>query len=266
MQVRAAGFVRSPQKSVLATGGSEACGRRCSAQAGRVKWKPMDLEDDGELMLRYARGDLRAFEALYQRHRNGLYRYLTRHTRNPESANDLFQEVWSKVIASRERYEPRAKFQTFLYRIAHNCFIDYCRRAAVRAEVSGDSEDDWQSALPAPDNDRPDARAEQAQVVARYKAALAELPAEQRDVFLLYEESGLSLEEIAVITAVGPETAKSRLRYAVSKLRHTLANTAEGAVGSAASAPPEPSAVAGTTALVSPSASDGVVPVTRGRG
>jgi RNA polymerase sigma-70 factor, ECF subfamily len=199
------------------------CGR-CGAQAGRVEWKAMDLEDDGKLMLRYARGDLRAFEALYQRHRSGLYRYLSRHTRNPESANDLFQEVWSKVIASRERYEPRAKFQTFLYRIAHNCFIDYCRRTTVRAEVSADGADDWESSLPAPDRDRPDARAEQAQVVARYKTALAELPAEQRDVFLLYEESGLSLEEIAVITAVGPETAKSRLRYAVSKLRHALGN------------------------------------------
>src|ERR1700748_3853602 len=122
----------------------------------------MDLEDDGELMLRYARGDLRAFEMLYQRHRGGLYRYLARHTRNPESANDLFQEVWSKVIATRERYEPRAKFQTFLYRIAHNCFVDYCRRAAVRGEVPVDAQEDWESALPAPDDDRPDSRAEQA--------------------------------------------------------------------------------------------------------
>jgi RNA polymerase sigma-70 factor, ECF subfamily len=182
----------------------------------------MDLDNDGELMLRYARGDLRAFETLYQRHRGGLYRYLTRHTRNPESANDLFQEVWSKVIASRERYEPRAKFQTFLYRIAHNCFVDYCRRSTVRAEVSADFDEDGQIALSAPEDDRPDTLAEHAQIVARYKAALAALPAEQRDVFLLYEESGLSLEDIAAITAVGPETAKSRLRYAVSKLRHAL--------------------------------------------
>ncbi len=191
----------------------------------------MDLQDDGELMLRYARGDLRAFETLYQRHRGGLYRYLSRHTRNQEAANDLFQEVWSKVIASRERYEPRAKFQTFLYRIAHNCFVDYCRRATARAEISGDGQEDWQSSLPAPDEERPDARAEQAQAMARYKTALAQLPAEQREVFLLYEESGLSLEEIAVITAVGPETAKSRLRYAVGKLRGAL-----GSAGAAAAA------------------------------
>ena len=182
----------------------------------------MDLEDDGELMLRYARGDLRAFETLYRRHRNGLYRYLARHTRNPESANDLFQEVWSKVITSRERYEPRAKFQTFLYRIAHNCFVDFCRRTTVRAEILADADEEWQSSLPAPDADGPDSRAEQEQDLARYRRALAELPAEQRDVFLLYEESGLSLEEIASITGVGAETAKSRLRYAVAKLRNAL--------------------------------------------
>jgi RNA polymerase sigma-70 factor (ECF subfamily) len=200
---------------------------RCSAQGVRVQSKSMVAEDDGELMLRYARGDLRAFETLYARHRSGLYRYLARQTRNPESANDLFQEVWSKVIASRERYEARAKFQTFLYRIAHNCFIDYCRRATVRAEISGDAQTDWQGSLPAPEDDRPDTRAEQAQTIARYKAALGELPAEQRDVFLLYEESGLTLEEIATITAVGAETAKSRLRYAVMKLRHALSAASE---------------------------------------
>jgi RNA polymerase sigma-70 factor, ECF subfamily len=201
----------------------------------------MDPQDDGELMLRYARGDLRAFEVLYQRHRSGLYRYLSRHTRNQEAANDLFQEVWSKVIASRDRYEPRAKFRTFLYRIAHNCFIDYCRRMTVRAEISGDAQRDWHSSLLAPDDDRPDTRAEQAQVAARYKAALAELPAEQRDVFLLYEESGLSLEEIAAITAVGPETAKSRLRYAVAKLRSALAFPASASPASSANSPaPKP--------------------------
>jgi RNA polymerase sigma-70 factor (ECF subfamily) len=188
----------------------------------------MEAEDDGELMLRYARGDLRAFETLYQRHRNALYRYLSRHTRHPETANDLFQEVWSKVIASRERYEPRAQFRTFLYRIAHNCFIDHCRRTTVRAEAQGDDTHDWHNSLPAPDNERPDERAAAAQMLAKYRAALADLPAEQRDVFLLYEESNLSLEEIAAVTGVGMETAKSRLRYAVSKLRRVLAGAAVG--------------------------------------
>ncbi len=185
----------------------------------------MGQDDDSSLMLRYARGDLRAFESLYRRHRGPLYRYLARHTRHTETASDLFQEVWSKVIMSRERYEPRAQFRTFLYRIAHNCFIDHCRRASVRNESSGVA-DGWESALPGPEQDRPDTRLEQAQLTTRYRAALKTLPADQRDVFLLYQ-SGLSLDEIAAISAVGMETAKSRLRHAVAKLRATLAPPAE---------------------------------------
>jgi RNA polymerase sigma-70 factor, ECF subfamily len=190
-------------------------------QGARVQLLSMAQDDDDELMLRYARGDMRAFETLYQRHRGALYRYLARQTRNTETANDLFQEVWSKVIVSRDRYEPRAQFRTFLYRIAQNCFIDYCRRSSVRNESTG-GEDGWESMLPGSEQDRPDIRAEQGQTMGRYRAAVSALPAEQRDVFLLYE-SGLSLEEIATVSAVGPETAKSRLRYAVSKLRAALA-------------------------------------------
>jgi RNA polymerase sigma-70 factor (ECF subfamily) len=188
------------------------------------KVRPMTDEDDGELMLRYARGDMRAFEALYRRHRSALYRYLSRHTRDGEVANDLFQEVWSKVIASRSRYEPRAKFSTFLYRIAHNCFIDHCRRSSARADHAKVSSEDFdlQNVLPAPAADHPDARAEHAQTLARYRVALSSLPAEQRDAFLLYEESGLSLDEIGAITGVSMETAKSRLRYALTKLRAAM--------------------------------------------
>jgi RNA polymerase sigma-70 factor, ECF subfamily len=199
--------------------------RRLGLHRGtRVELLPMAPDDDGELMLRYARGDMRAFETLYRRHRSALYSYLARHTRNTDTANDLFQEVWSKVIVSRERYEQRAQFRTFLYRIAHNCFIDHCRRASVRNESNG-AEDGWEAKLPGSEQDRPDTRAEQAQLAARYRAALSALPAEQRDVFLLYE-SGLSLDEIAAISAVGIETAKSRLRYAVTKLRATLTSMA----------------------------------------
>jgi RNA polymerase sigma-70 factor (ECF subfamily) len=176
-------------------------------------------EDDATLMARYVRGDARAFERLYQRHRTPLYRYLMRHTRNPATADDLFQEAWSKLIATRERYEPRAQFRTFLFHIAHNCFLDHCRRRAARPELQ---EDGASANFAADDATRPDAHAERSQVLASYRAALRTLPAEQRDAFLLYEESGLSLEEIARITGVGPETAKSRLRYAVAKLRAAL--------------------------------------------
>ena len=198
----------------------------------RRKVRAMPEVDDGELMLRYASGDLRAFEALYGRHRSALYRYLARHTRDPEVANDIFQEVWSRVISSRSRYEPRAKFSTFLYRIAHNCFIDHCRRASARQDRASVSNEDFdlEKALPAPTADLPDARAEHAQTLTRYRSALAALPAEQRDTFLLYEESGLSLEEIGTITGVSMETAKSRLRYALNKLRSALGTLRDGSV------------------------------------
>jgi RNA polymerase sigma-70 factor (ECF subfamily) len=191
---------------------------------------PMSDVDDGELMARYAAGDLQAFEALYRRHRRTLYRYLARHVRDPEVANDLFQEVWGKVIAVRERYEPRAKFSTFLYRIAHNCFIDHCRRHAGRPDLKATPVEDFvlENSLPTPPADLPDTRAELAETLARYRSALAALPPEQRDTFLLYEESGLSLKEIGAISGVSMETAKSRLRYALTKLRLAMSPRSSG--------------------------------------
>lgn len=213
-------------------GASRKAGTQFRRPAVARKVRAMVDVDDGELMLRYAGGDVRAFETLYRRHRNSLYRYLTRHTRDPEIANDLFQEVWSKVIASRSRYEPRAKFSTFLYRVAHNCFIDHCRRMAGRTDRATASPEDFdlENALPAAAADLPDARAEHAQTLARYRAALGALPPEQRDAFLLYEESGLSLEEIGHVTGVSMETAKSRLRYALAKLRAAMSAAREDAL------------------------------------
>jgi RNA polymerase sigma-70 factor, ECF subfamily len=195
----------------------------CSPPERTRKVRAMESEDDAGLMARYAQGDMRAFELLYSRHRSALYRYLARHARDPEVTNDLFQEVWSKVIANRSRYEPRAKFRTFLFRIAHNCFIDHYRRQSLRPKQEYADGEDWEDALPAPAHESPDTRAEHAELMVRYRKTLNALPAEQRDVFLLYEESGLSLDEIGAITGVGMETAKSRLRYALAKLRAALA-------------------------------------------
>lgn len=177
---------------------------------------------DGELMLRYRRGDVRAFETLYSRHKGALYRYLQRMCREREIANDLFQEVWSRVIASRERYEVRAQFTTFLFQIAHNCAIDYFRRAERQRLNQTDDVDELQDRLPGADAERPDARAAESQLRAAFKRELQRLPDEQRQVFVLREEGGLSLEEIGKITGVTMETAKSRLRYALAKLRAAL--------------------------------------------
>jgi RNA polymerase sigma-70 factor (ECF subfamily) len=180
------------------------------------------LEDDAALMLRYRNGDTRAFELLYARHKGPLYRYLQRTCRSKEVANDLFQEVWGKVIASCERYEARAQFTTFLYRIAHNCAVDYFRRASRVHEQDAQNVDDVAEELPASDQVRPDAAISEAQLRADFRRALDALPAEQRDVFVLYEETGLTLDEIGKVTGVAMETAKSRLRYAVAKLRAAL--------------------------------------------
>jgi RNA polymerase sigma-70 factor, ECF subfamily len=182
----------------------------------------MGVVDDSALMLRYRGGDMRAFELLYARHKGPLYRYLQRLCRNQDVANDLFQEVWSKVIASRERYEVRAQFNTFLFRIAHNCAVDYFRRAGRMPAGQLADVDELEAMLPGSDAERPDAQVSHSEVAAEFKRALDGLPVEQRDVFVLYEESGLSLEEIGKVTGVAMETAKSRLRYAVSKLRTAL--------------------------------------------
>jgi RNA polymerase sigma-70 factor, ECF subfamily len=188
--------------------------------------------DDSTLMLRYRDGDLRAFEMLYSRHKGALYRYLQRLCRDSEAANDLFQEVWSKVIASRERYEVRAQFNTYLFRIAHNCAIDYFRRTGKVGAGQIADVNDLEEVLPGNEAERPDAQASESEVKAAFKRALDDLPTEQRDVFVLYEESGLSLEEIGKVTGVAMETAKSRLRYAVSKLRAALKHHQPASVAS----------------------------------
>jgi RNA polymerase sigma-70 factor (ECF subfamily) len=183
---------------------------------------PEEASDDASLMLRYRDGDVRAFEILYERHKGPLYRYLQRLCRDRQTADDLFQEVWGKVIASRSRYEVRAQFNTFLFRIAHNCAIDHFRRSGRPQEKFAQDVDEMADLLGDAEHERPESAASEAQLREDFRAALEQLPAEQRDVFVLYEESGLSLEEIGKITGVAMETAKSRLRYAVNKLRTAL--------------------------------------------
>jgi RNA polymerase sigma-70 factor (ECF subfamily) len=181
------------------------------------------VDADVDWMLRYRDGDAAAFAHLYAHHKGPLYRYLLRHVRNAGAASDLFQEVWSRVIANRARYEPRAKFATFLFHIAHNCIIDFFRRDSKSREALQlvDAESLLRDAE-APEHQRPDRLAEFKEQQSALLAALAALPQEQREAFLLHEETGLSIEDIARITNVPAETAKSRLRYAVRKLKGSL--------------------------------------------
>ena len=191
--------------------------------------EPMERGDDSALMQRYARGDLAAFTQLYERHKGPLYRYLLRLTKRREVSDDLFQEVWSRVIASRARYQPLAKFSTFLFSIAHNCFIDFCRRSASAPTARAEELDAHEHALLDSEHRGPERLAQSEQTAERLRAALARLPEEQREVFLLHEEGALSLEEIAALTGVGMETAKSRMRYALAKLRESLATERDAA-------------------------------------
>lgn len=178
-------------------------------------------------MLAYRAGDAAAFDALYARHRGGVFRYLRRHTGNAAVADELFQDVWMRLIDARGRYEPQAKFTTWLYTIAHNRLMDHFRAASrVQLATYDDPEDDPLDDVPANDP-QPQDQLERKQTAARLLAALDALPAAQREAFVLQQEGELSVEEIATVTGVTRETAKSRLRYALAKLRASLRSPAE---------------------------------------
>jgi RNA polymerase sigma-70 factor (ECF subfamily) len=177
-----------------------------------------DPRSDDELMLAYARGDARAFDVLYERYRRPLYRYLFHAARNRTVADELFQDVWTRIIDARERFRKDAGFKRYAFRIAHNRLVDHWRLLDRRGEAPAD-------AAPEPVADRresPDARAERAEQRAELERALGELSREQREAFLLQQEAGLSLAEIAERSGVGRETVKSRLRYATGRLRSLL--------------------------------------------
>lgn len=173
--------------------------------------------EDSALMLRYQDGDVAAFETLYRRHNDPLYRYLLRLCRHEATAEDIFQEAWGKIVKSRASYRPTAKFSTFLYRVAHNCFIDHVRRNKRHANTT-----EFEAELHAHPGEQPEMSVERSLAKERLSRALLNLPDEQRDAFLLHEEAGLNLDQIASVTGSNRETAKSRLRYAVGKLRAAI--------------------------------------------
>lgn len=177
---------------------------------------------DEALMLAYRAGDAAAFDALYARHKGGVFRYLRRQSGNAAVAEELFQDVWMRLIDARGRYEPKAKFTTWLYTIAHNRLMDHFRAAGRAALVSYDDEDD-PPPEPVADTPRPEETLARKQDAGRLLAAIDALPAAQREAFLLQQEADMSVEEIAAATGVNRETAKSRLRYALAKLRAQLA-------------------------------------------
>jgi RNA polymerase sigma-70 factor (ECF subfamily) len=170
---------------------------------------------DEELMLAYGRGDAGAFETLYKRYRGPLYRFVLRAIQQRSVAEELFQEAWIRVIEARSRYAPQARFTTWLYTIAHNLLVDHWRKKGLSLVQLDDD-----PPLAAPDN--PARQAEARESLARLLQAIDALPAAQREAFLLHEEAGLTVAEIAAVTGAGEEAAKSRLRYAMAKLKSAV--------------------------------------------
>ena len=175
---------------------------------------------DEVLMERYRDGDAGAFDALYGRHKGGLFRYMLRQCGNHSIAEELFQEVWMNLTRARRTYVVQAKFTTYLYRVAHNRLIDYYRAQAGGVPMSFEDEDcPSLDSIPDGRGVDPALSADHRQQAERLLQLIGALPEAQREAFLLQQESGMSVEEIAETTGVSRETAKSRLRYAIAKLR-----------------------------------------------
>ncbi len=187
-----------------------------------------ELRTDESLMRAYGAGDERAFETLYARHKGATYRYFLRHTGSDRAtADELHQDLWLRVIRARLGYEAQAKFTTWLYTLARHRLIDYWRAchgvslASIEDEAIFTQAEESAAASREVD-DEPLHASIDAETRRRLVAALTTVSPLQRDAFLLHVEGGLSLDEIATLTATSGETVKSRLRYAYRKLRASL--------------------------------------------
>lgn len=191
---------------------------------------------DETLMAAYQRGDLGAFDALVTRHERPLWNFLRRSVRDAAMAEDLLQETFMRVVKSAPRWRPEAKFSTWLYTLARNLCIDHARRAVFRKTASLDGrggERDSGSMPPLRDRlDVGDRGAETAtanrQLAARIDAAVDALPEAQREVFLMREVLCMPFAEIAVALSENPATIKSRMRYALERLREALQDLRPG--------------------------------------
>ena len=185
-----------------------------------------DSRTDEQLMLAYGAGSAEAFEVLYGRWRRQIYRFLIRQCDGAGTADELYQDVWLRVVNASRQYTVAAKFSTWLFRIARNRLIDHwrseSRKPVAELREADDCETDPVDNVAAPDELQPEKIMERNERVRLVVGAVESLPDAQREVFLLHEEGGLTIDEIAMLTGVGNETAKSRLRYAMTRLRALL--------------------------------------------
>ncbi len=173
--------------------------------------------DDLQLLQDFRAGDLQAFEHLYQRYRQSLFLFLMRRGHRQVEAEELFHDCWLRVIDHQQGFTGN-QFRAWLYTIARNLSIDAMRKQQPQALDESTAES---PALQSPSTQQV---TEGVDCVELIKRSVAELPLEQRDVFLLQHEAGLSLPQIADIMQLGRETVKSRVRYAMQKLRQLMAD------------------------------------------
>lgn len=180
-------------------------------------------------MLRYAAGDITAFDTLYRRHELGVWRYVFRSVQVSAVADDLLQDVWFAVARQALAYRPTARFKTWLFTMAHNRLVDYFRTSKNPISLdASDTQDEEDTQMPLIDTLAADSgfgplhQLQSREQAAALICAVESLPAVQREAFLLQAEAGMAVAEIAQTTGVSFETAKSRLRYARNSLRQQL--------------------------------------------
>jgi RNA polymerase sigma-70 factor (ECF subfamily) len=185
-------------------------------------------DSDESLMLRYRDGDVRAFELLVTRHRKALFNFILRFVRDTAAAEDVTQETFLRLVKGADAYERQAKFTTWLYTIARNLCVDAARRGKHRKAASLDaplSDEDGAASLLdlVPDTGAGvDRQAQSRELAVRLRQAIEALPDEQREIFLLREVADLQFNEIANVIGCPENTVKSRMRYALEKLREAL--------------------------------------------
>ena len=176
---------------------------------------------DGELIRGYLEGDMKAFEQLYERYRKPVFAYIYSMTANASDAEDVFQDVFFRVIRSLDRYRHRDRFYSWVVRIAHNVLGDRWRQARRRGPAPQGDLAAGEELLPDP-RPGPGARAAGREAGRAIEAAVRQLPPDQREVFVLRHMEGLSFREIAAIQRVPLNTALGRMHYALLKLRQRL--------------------------------------------
>lgn len=186
---------------------------------------PLEKRTDEALMLAYSQGEVRAFEILLNRHERPIFNFVLRSCRRADVAEELTQEIFMRVVRSASDYKQKAKFTTWLYTIARNICIDRARRSKRTREMSLDEkigDDDGNTFLDLVVDESAGTghmSYERRRFLERLQAALAQLPEDQREVFILKEVSGLKFREIAEVVDAPVPTVKSRMRYALQALR-----------------------------------------------